>query len=357
MFVEQLYKMRYIIDITPKQSQTIQKYLEKGNYGSISQFISTAIENQLALEENDIIDLMPYKPAQEAQRTKNPTTAIASGNFEKYSLKNIPGFNAVIDAPEYKNLVYASQSIPENQAWIWGQINKIFPVKVGVRILHQLLATKQSIELNEFLEIVAKEAAFLGDMIRDYETKNSRMRGEKISPALPSTDEKSLNRYKFQFMVYLRRDGLMDGAMSLMKFCNVYEEKKKQMISITESGLNFSSINNPVLDENNFDLSLNDEERFFYINHIKENVKGEYAAIRWMLEKIKTGNNTRELLNAEIEKSFAKSWGNSTTPAVINTQRAGITARMFELGLIEKEKVGIYVTYSASEIGQKLFLK
>jgi len=347
--------MRYIIDITPIQAKTIQKYLEKGNYGSISQFISTAIENQLALEENDVNELMPYKPTPEIQRTPNHVAVIAPGNFEKYCLKNIPGFNAVIDAPEYKNLVYASQSIPENQAWIWGQINKIFPVKVGVRILHQLLATKQSIELNEFLEIVAKEAAFIGDKIREYETKNSRMRGEKISPALPSTDEKSQNRYKFQFMVYLRKDGLMDGAMSLMRFCNVYEEKKKQMIGITESGLKFSSIINPVLDNNDFDMSLNEEESLFYINHIKENVKGEYAAIQWMLEKIKSEKNTRELLNIEIEKTYGKVW--KATDAVINTQRAGITARMFELGLIEKEKDGIRVKYEVSENGEKLFLK
>jgi len=127
------------------------------------------------------------------------------------------------------------------------------------------------------------------------------------------------------------------------------------MIGITESGLKFSSIINPVLDNNDFDMSLNEEESLFYINHIKENVKGEYAAIQWMLEKIKSEKNTRELLNIEIEKTYGKVW--KATDAVINTQRAGITARMFELGLIEKEKDGIRVKYEVSENGEKLFLK
>jgi hypothetical protein len=348
--------MRYLVDITPKQAQLIQKHLDKGNYVSLSQFISTAVENQLSLEENDIKDLVPYQ--QTEQEIKGDNVALernVQSNLEKYRLKNISVYNIIVDSPEFKNLVFASQKIPEDKVWIWGQINKIFPVKLGLRILHQLLSVNQSMELSEFLDTVAKEAIILGDKIRSYEETNNKMRDEKISAALPSSDEKSQNRYRFQFMAYQRKDGLLDGAMALMKFCNVYEEKKKQMIGITEPGLKFSSINNPVLDNDDFDLSLNEEESLFYIKHMKGNVKGEYAAMRWMLEKISGGKNTRELLNTEIEKTYSKVWG--ATDAVINTQRAGITARMTELGLIEKEKEGIYVKYGVSEIGKKIFLK
>ncbi|MEO7924719.1 MAG: hypothetical protein ABIR30_13640 [Chitinophagaceae bacterium] len=343
--------MRYIIDITPKQARSIQKYFDKGNYGSISQFISTAIENQLSLEENEISDLMPYTSDKKSQATNIDNIMYEQDNFERLALKNIPAFNTVVNPPEFKDLVYASQKIQENEAWIWGQVNKIFPVKVGVRILHQILATRQSIELNEFLEMVSTEAATMGDQIRVYEKRNNKMRGEKISAALPSSDEKSRNRYKFQFMVYLRKDGLMDGAMSLMKFCNIYEEKKKKMIGLTEPGLRFSLIANSVLDNDDLDNSLNEEESLYYLAHIKENVKGEYGAIQWMLEKISSGKNERVLLNTEIETTFGRIWG--VTNAVINTQRAGITARMFELGLIKKEKDGIYVKYGVSEFGRK----
>ncbi len=347
--------MRYLIDISPYQSQLIQKYLEKGNYASLSQFVNAAIENQLMLEENEMNELIPHRTAVKNKSAFQQIIQTEHESFDKYCLKNIADYNAVIAAPVFKDLVYASQKIQENEAWIWGQINKIFPVKVGVRILHQLLATKQSMELNEFLEIAANEAGAIGNKIREHEKANNKMRDEKISAALPSLDEKSLNRYKFQFMVYLRKDGLMDGAMSLMRFCNIYEEKKKKMIGITEAGLKFSLINNSVLDNNDFSMSLNEEESLFYINHIKENVKGEYEAIKWMLAKINSGNNTRELLNTEIEKTYKDVW--DATEAVINTQRAGITARVFELGLIEKEKDGIYVKYGVSERGKKLLLK
>lgn len=350
--------MKYIVDITPQQVQTIQKLLDNGVYGTLSQFVSASIENQLSLEENGTTDLKPFRPQSEIQQPSVTKTKTQISNFEKYKLSNIPAFNSVVASPGYKDLVFSSeaaQKIPEDQAWIWGQVNKIFPVKLGLRILHQHLATKQSIELNEFLETAAKEAAMYGNEIRNHETQNNKMRSEKISAALPSADEKSKTRYKFQFMVYPRKDGLLDGAMALMKLCNTYTEKKKIKIGITEAGLKFSSIKNPVIDDSDFERSLSEEESGFYLNHIKENVKGEYAAIRWMLQKINSGKNERELLNSEIEKSFGKTW--KATEAVINTQRAGLTARMFELGLIEKEKDGIRVKYGVSEMSKKLFLK
>ena len=46
----------------------------------------------------------------------------------------------------------------------------------------------------------------------------------------------------------------------------------------------------------------------------------------------------------------------SASDAVINTQRAGLMARMFELGLIEKKKMGVRVFYNISEKG-KIFLE
>jgi len=60
-------------------------------------------------------------------------------------------------------------------------------------------------------------------------------------------------------------------------------------------------------------------------------------------------------LNSELNKEFAELWGASD--AVVNTQRAGLMARMFELGLLEKEKNGIYVTYHISEFGKSFLAK
>lgn len=347
--------MKYIVDISQKHADAIQKLLDKGAYGSLTQFVGASIENQLILEENESGPMTPFnipKGFQIIENSGSKTTGVFS-DFEKYRLVNIPNHETTIKAPEFANLVFKSQDIPEHQAWIWGQVNKIFPVKLGVRILHQLLADKQSIELNEFLEAATKKAVAYGEKIRVYEKQEGKIRDEKISAALPSSDEKSRTRYKFQFLVYPRKDGLLDGAMALMRFCNIYMDKKKQMIGITEAGLQFSSINNPAIDENNLDRSLSEEESLFYLTHAKESMKGEYEAIKWMLQQIESGKNERETLNEAIAKNFDKVW--KATPAVINTQRAGLTARIYELGLIGKEKNGIYVKYGVSDFGKQTF--
>lgn len=345
--------MKYLIDITPKQAEGIQKYLDNGTYGSLSQFISAAIENQLSLERNEISGLVPFMPEEKNQKVSNVIAPKEQVGFEKYTLKNIPAYSSFVEAPGFDKLVYASQNIPEKQAWIWGQVNKIFPVKIGLRVLHQMLATKETVELNEFLDIAARVAVSFGDKIREYERQTGKMRDEKISAALPYEDEKSQTRFKFQFMVYPRKDNLLDGAMALMRFCNLTTDKKKNSINIAEDGLKFSCISNPVLDNDDFSQSLNKEECKFYIEHAKQNVKGEYNAIKWLLQQINKGTNERELLNKEIEKAFGKTW--NATAAVINTQRAGLTARMYELGLIEKEKDGIHVKYTLSDFAKQTF--
>jgi predicted transcriptional regulator len=51
-----------------------------------------------------------------------------------------------------------------------------------------------------------------------------------------------------------------------------------------------------------------------------------------------------------LKKEFGGIW--AASDAVINTQRAGLMARMFELGLIEKEKDGVKVNYKISDKGK-----
>ena len=64
---------------------------------------------------------------------------------------------------------------------------------------------------------------------------------------------------------------------------------------------------------------------------------------------------TRERINKELKKEFGQIW--SASDAVINTQRSGLMARMFELDLIDKDKKGIGagVIYKITDRG-KTFL-
>lgn len=157
------------------------------------------------------------------------------------------------------------------------------------------------------------------------------------------------------FAIIIRKDGLLDGAMTLFWLANIDTESGKHMVGITKAGIDFANIPNPVLDENNLDKSLNQEEVDYYLEHVKNYIKGKFAGITWILVRIKQGIDERELLNSDIKKEFAKLWGASAV--LINTLRSGLMALSFDLGLLEKEKKGIYVTYHIIDFGKSILAK
>ena len=47
----------------------------------------------------------------------------------------------------------------EEQNWLWGQINKILPMKIGLRVLYCVLGNEQWINLERFREEAKKHGA------------------------------------------------------------------------------------------------------------------------------------------------------------------------------------------------------
>lgn len=341
--------MKYLVDISQKHAQKIQKLVGKGDYEGVAQFITVAIENQLYLEESGLPKFTENEKNIDPLAKENCNV---QSEEENISLK-LAAFQAdpqAVPSPPLMQLVLGQKDGKEELFWPWGQINKILPIKIGVRALFRELKTDKMIPLDDFADIAVEEAVRIGKQLRTYEDQHGKLRDEKISAGLPKVDdEKSQTRYRAQFLVYGRKDGLLDGAMALFRFANINSESGKHMVGITTAGIDFAKIPNMVLDEKNLEKSLNKEEVNFYLVHVKNYVKGEFAGIKWILTKIKQGINERESLNSELKKEFAELWGASD--AVINTQRAGLMARMFELGLLEKEKRGIFVTYHNSDFG------
>jgi len=348
--------MRYIIDISQSQAKQIEALIEAQCYESVNQFVSVAIENQLHIEKTDI-----SKPEAETGAKRKPFIKRKfhdTGGFLEEEIEiflpvpdEIPVF---ITPPTFSDLASCQNNIMEEKCWMWGQINRIFPVKLALRFLLNKIASGQWIELEKFKEEAAKIALTFGKEIKYYEEGQNKKRDDKISAGLPKSSEdqfKSLTRYKAHFIGSLRKDGKLDGAMPFLRLANfMKDEKGKALIGITEAGYEFARLENPVIDSKNYDDSLGQIEIDFYLDHIYKNVKGEFNAIKWLLNKIAKGISDRTALNVEIEKEFGEIW--KTSDAVINTQRAGLMSRMSELGLIDKEKEGIQVRYSISEKGK-----
>ena len=68
-----------------------------------------------------------------------------------------------------------------------------------------------------------------------------------------------------------------------------------------------------------------------------------------MVLTISKGTNKREAINDALLKKYPE-----LGAVIVNTQRAGLMSRMFELGLLGREKTGVHVKYKVTEKGKSL---
>lgn len=390
--------MRYVIDVLQKQADHISRLVNQGRYSSTAQFILAAVENQLYIEESDNIAVAKVpisKPTNNSSQIhiKEYTHSLAGSPVVDVDV--VPSLTDIrnnkvkpIPAPGFENLACSNKrgkALNESDAWLWGQVNRIFPIKLGLRILLASLGKEGIIELESFRAKAGEIALAYGKMLRNHERYEDKARDERVSAGLPidiSDNEyrkltiaklgknrriseidaylqqeefKSTNRYRAQFLASMRKDGKLEGAMSYLRFVNLkIHDNGKVYIGMTSAGLDFTYLKNPIIDEKKYDVSLSDKEKEYYLEHIYKNVKGEFTAIQWLLKNIENGINRREQINEHLKGEFNSKWEDSDL--VINTQRAGLMARMFELELIDRDKEGIKVKYVTSSKGRG-FLK
>jgi Arc/MetJ-type ribon-helix-helix transcriptional regulator len=350
--------MRYLIDISNTQNERINNLINQGRYQSIASFILSALENQLYLEESppDVLSSKEMRP-----------NAIAPEQVVSYD-KSIREMSSLLSADigdvafikppaDSKIIPKALSKDSDSHFWIWGQVNRIFPLKFGLRVLGNLLKQNkaETIDPRMFRDIAAQSARNVGLRLMAFEKMKNVKRKERISAGLPVGDQafNSESRYKTHFLATVRvtDEGkeMLDGALAKLKFVNIEIIEKKEKIGITKEGLEFAKLENPILDKQEYDVTLSNAEVDYYLRHIAENIPGEYRAIKLIFSIIAKGTNRRESINKELSRKYPE-W----TPETLNTQRAGLMSRMFELRLLERDpdKKGVGVTYRISKAGE-----
>jgi hypothetical protein len=346
--------MKYLIELMQTQLSDIKQLIDLGKYQNVAQFISTAIDNQIYLENCDTPE-ESHLPIDKITSILDKTLSPKKENSQReYVINNIPASIPTVPMPEFHQLAMSTYIKDEETCLLWGQVNRIFPIKIGLRILAIRMNKEGWLELEEYKNTACDVAELYAHLLKKHETKNNRNRELKISAALPEIkDYKSQMRYKGQFLAYIRKDGRLEGASTFLKLVNIKkDEQSKVLIGLTKAGLEFARLENPVLDEENFERSLSKKEIEFYLGHISREVKGEFNMVKWLLKTIAGGVNRREAINNELKQQLGLKWGNPSE-AIINTQRSGLTARMNELGLLGKEKHGVTGIYTITELGRK----
>ena len=334
--------VRYIVDIPPEVVDEISKHSRTGKYRSIQDFIMAAVQNQLYIEQE----------AGSVNGSDLGTTSAGAADALRPQIDLL-----VPDVKNVQTLDSPSNSKVSDQ--IWGQFNRLFPVKISMRVLANMLKENgKGVSSEEAQEKAAREAQRIGRELKKCDDRLNRKRGDRLSAGLPfplgKNEYKAITRFKMQFVGYplVSKEGNLriDGAPAVLRFVDIFKEDNNWMIGITKAGLKFASILNPILDRNDFSTPtvFSEEESNFLVEHIGQNLKSEAVAIKSILQSIKNGQNTPEKLNSLV-KRLNREW--TENKAV--TMRAGLISRLSELGIVTRSKQGIRVTYSVTSFGNK----
>jgi hypothetical protein len=332
--------MRIVVDVPEYLVERARRLIANEKVRDLSSFVAASMENQLTLEERAYAT-EPLAPA-DAQAE----AALVSRISKPVGLRVEP------PREQLPTVAYGSRPKPEPvQQWPWGQINKLLPVKFAVRLLaNQLTDAEPVAPLEDFKLEAAERARSFGLWLAGNDKKYGRRRDERLSAGFPigRVPETSLNRYATHFVGHERKsDKALFGALFELKLGNAEVVGTKLSVGLTQAGVQFATIPNPVLDDSDLSSSLGDEEMGFYLQHIRARVPGEVYAFELILGLLAEGVNGREKLNELIGDRVGLEW----TDAVVNTQRTGAMARMYELGLIEKTRDGPRVGYHVTERG------
>jgi predicted transcriptional regulator len=236
--------------------------------------------------------------------------------------------------------------------WVFGQHNKLLPVKASCRaIANLLLNAPNGLEAEEVSRVVAGYATELGAFLSQLDEKYERTRDEMLAVAFPgrADPDKGRIRYANQFVVGVTKAGGITGLLVDLGLINKLDPSSTR-VALTEAGWTFALLPNPVLDENsgNPERKLSLDERNFLLEHIAKNVATEREAFRQILGAIHDGHDNPEKLRgafSKIEKETPKN------QLYFSTQRSGALSRLADLGLLRRERNGTRVRYAITDDG------
>ena len=329
--------MRYLIDLPVSSVQAIKLLIESGKYENVQSFALTAIENQLYLEKQPIEHFGSVEPC-------TIPCSQESGNSSPIpflALRPALGISDIVTVPE-------PSAETSNSDILWALYNRIFPVKVALRVLANLQksnATDQGyIDLFAVTDAAADVARKLSLLLSKVDKKSHRIHGEKLSTGLPGAGNRASERFKSSFVGTINSKGHIEGAPAVLRFVNIRRDGGgRPQIGITESGFEFALLENPILDKTDYSHTFYDEEIAFYIRHVSEKLQKEYQLSFNMLQAIKNGNTTPDgLTKTVLEASLDLS--NKEAQAI----RSSAVSRLSELGMLTRRRNGLNVTYSLS---------
>jgi predicted transcriptional regulator len=325
-------------------------FVEKGSYSSVENFIEIAVKNQILLESEG-----------SAKISVNLATQQIS------SLQERPLSGRLMLPEKTKTQILEAKPLDASIANtpVWGQINRLAPAKLVLRVLLNALAStdEKSVDLKRFSAEIA-ETATAFRLYASRKDKTVRVRGEDIFIAFPKKDPSSQQRFLNYYVGKGPLSKWTDSIILGLSLAKIEEmEDGSTQIGLTDAGLRFALLRSPLIDDfyaerKGIDAPLSEEEGAFLIDQIKMIRPGEYELLAFILDSIRKGANTpTRLLDKSLEYLQRKDLQIKVTTKVANTMQVGAIGKLVEMRLVKIEKEAQKSKYKVTEKGEKLIGK
>lgn len=358
--------------------KTMDKLIENGSYADYSQLIMTAVDNLYMLhreigpkgaliigegtelEQTSMQGLLDqglrhdlFAPNAES-KSSSRAGGVLPGLFGRPSVA-LPPFDLFqLPAERWKQ----EDKIPLDE-WLFAMYNKLLPAKANCRALAYMMEEyKGGVPLSKAASTIADAAVKLGNYLLKLDEVKQTKRDDAYSTAFPSSNDKSdksKNRYANQFIANVRKNGELSGILFSLKFIN-FIPSKDPIIGLTGPGWEFAYLGNPVLDgvKDRSVWKFSSDEIDFMLKHIAAHVPAERYAYQSIINIISGGHNTPESVDAALRNLAAPIGKRNFDDSFLSSYRAGAISRMADLGLIERVRNGIFVTYNLTDIAGEI---
>jgi hypothetical protein len=331
------------INIEPKLYTAIEQVLAGGNYSDLQQFFAVAATNQLALEASAASEestVPSTSPA--AVHASNGSSSVSS----PLASEAVPAMLTSVPAAAAAALPKPVR-VDDDGAVLWGQVNRVLPIAVGVRVLGHLSAGRSGgVPVEEWHGAATGVAVALRPHLRQLDTAAGRRHGSLWSTALPDDTPASAHRYVNQFLGY-PKGGLSDGGAAFLGF--VAFDEGDTVARLTTAGAEWVAFANPLFDDGGSpSRTFSVDETAFFVNHLMKYRPAELQLLQRIGAFIELGHS-RTQLDAALAETYPQ-W-----KKYIATMRAGALGRLSDLGLLERTRRGLTVDYAltplAADIG------
>lgn len=364
------------VNVSPAVFAEIRAYVEQGTYASPEQFLEIAAFNQAALERgskpDDILarghrtlptpsrddhttNSRPKLVSQRLKRITRPTPVRSAGarNVQvpedelHAALQNL-----VLASPEKSYPPCAATPVRPTSERMWGQINRVFPLKFACRWISVGNSSKNKWAKYETMsDRMAEDAATIGSLLEKFDLQAGRIRDDMLSTGLPKrANLPSRDRFLSQFLARTTRASeIYPGAICQYALA-IFDGDR---LALTDRGIELAHLANPILDSiscASATTTLSAEERSFFIDQIRRYVPGELHDMSAVVAAILDGHTTPHDLFSFVRSSLPSEW----TDVMARTHVSGVVARLADLALLRRRWEGRNVTYEPDQQASNL---